>query len=55
MPVSSRSEREPASTQPPVPQTKVTAYESRPGRRVFLEDGNTDGWIATDVVVEARL
>ena len=55
MPVSSPSEREPTPDQLPAPQTDVTACESRPGRFVFLEDGNTDGWIATDLVVDLSL
>lgn len=31
--------------------TPVTAHRSCPGRTVFTEDGNTDGWIATDLTV----
>lgn len=30
----------------------VTAMESTPGKLVFVEKGNTDGWIATDHAVE---
>lgn len=30
----------------------VTALESAPGKLVFIEQENTDGWIATDHVVE---
>ena len=26
----------------------VSMCESRPGKAVLLEDGNTDGWIASD-------
>lgn len=55
MPVSPRSKRETTSGQPTAPQTDVAAYESRPGRFVFLEDGNTDGWIATDLVMDLSL
>lgn len=29
----------------------IGAYESSPGRLVFIEDGNSDGWIATDLAV----
>jgi hypothetical protein len=29
----------------------VTAHESSPDRTVFIEDGNSDGWIATDLTV----
>lgn len=52
MPVSGQSKRDTPPDQPPTPQTEVTTYESRPGRLVFLEDGNTEGWIATDLVVD---
>jgi len=31
--------------------TTVTAHESSPERTVFTEKGNSDGWIATDLVV----
>lgn len=33
-------------------ETAVRAHESRPGRVVFTEEGNTDAWIATDLVVD---
>lgn len=29
----------------------VTVCETTPGRVVFTEDGNSDGWIATDLTV----
>jgi hypothetical protein len=32
----------------------VFCQESRPGRAVFTERGNPDGWIATDDPVDAR-
>lgn len=32
--------------------TAVTAHRSSPDRIVFTEEGNTDGWIATDYTVE---
>lgn len=34
------------------PDLPVTAHETRPGRLVFTEAGNSDGWIATDLAVE---
>lgn len=34
------------------PTTDVTVCEAAPGTRVFIESDNTDGWIATDSVVE---
>ena len=30
----------------------ISVRESRPGRSVFTESGNTDGWIASDETVE---
>jgi hypothetical protein len=30
----------------------VAACGSRPGRTVFVEDGNCDGWLASDLTVE---
>jgi hypothetical protein len=55
MPTSSRSEHDTTSDQPSAVQTEVTALETRPGRVVFLEDGNTDGWIAADNAVDSWL
>lgn len=33
---------------------EIQAHETRPGRTVFTEDENVDGWIATDHTVELR-
>ena len=32
----------------------LSLLETRPGRNVLTEEGNTDGWIATDVTVDVR-
>jgi hypothetical protein len=32
----------------------ISVCESCPGNRVFLESGNTDGWIASDLTVEVE-
>jgi hypothetical protein len=32
----------------------VSAHESRPGKVVFTEDGNADGWISTDTTLDVR-
>lgn len=32
---------------------RVTAHTSAPGRTVLTERGNTDGWLASDLVVDA--
>lgn len=31
---------------------EICVCESRPGRLVFIEDGNKDAWIATDTAVD---
>lgn len=45
-------ERFEVDEEPPESEVTVQAHESRPGRLVFTEDGNTDGWIATDLAVD---
>jgi len=35
-----------------LPDVPVTAHRSAPGRTVFVEEGNTDGWIASSLTVE---
>ena len=41
--------------EPSHPETPtVSICESSPGRTVFLESGNTDGWIASDLTVEPK-
>jgi hypothetical protein len=35
-------------------QPAITAHDSDADHTVFTEDGNTNGWIATDLVVEAE-
>lgn len=32
----------------------IVAHESAPDTLVFTEDGNTDGWIATDLTIDVR-
>jgi len=32
--------------------TAVQSFQSSPDRTVFTEEGNPDGWIATDLAVE---
>jgi hypothetical protein len=33
---------------------RVSALRTSPDRTVFTEDGNSDGWIATDLTVDAH-
>lgn len=38
----------------PTPSTPViTACESRPGRTVLIESDNTDGWLSSDLTLDA--
>ena len=39
-------------TDPETPVGKITSHETRPGRLVFTERDNVDGWIATDAAVD---
>jgi hypothetical protein len=41
-----------ASSAPSTNDTTVTVHECSPDRTVFTENGNADGWIATDTTVE---
>ncbi|MFD1564826.1 hypothetical protein ACFR99_14900 [Haloarchaeobius amylolyticus] len=34
------------------PAVSVTSHETRPGKVVFTEQNNSDGWIATDLIVD---
>ncbi|WP_440765286.1 hypothetical protein [Natronorubrum sp. DTA7] len=34
------------------PTAIVCSHEPRPGKLIFTERGNTDGWIATDLAVD---
>lgn len=50
---SSTSHREPIADADPGQRPEIAVCESAPGTSVFLESGNTDGWIASDVTVDA--
>ncbi len=52
MPARSRSDSEPTPIQTDDAPPAVSTCETCPGTLVFLESGNTDGWIATDTVIE---
>lgn len=41
-------------TEPASPDRCVSALRASPDRTVFTEEGNSDGWIATDYTVEPR-
>jgi len=36
------------------PRPAVSAIRCSPDRTVFTEDGNDDGWLATDTTVDVR-
>jgi hypothetical protein len=42
------------SSGPAAAAPEIAVCESGPGTAVFLESGNTDGWIASDVTVDVR-
>lgn len=54
MPAGIRTHAEDARSTDTETTPEVTVCESSPGTAVFLEAGNTDGWIATDSPVEIR-
>lgn len=51
MAVDSEANRE-ATTEDDPKEPVINLHETRPGRKVLTEDGNVDGWIASDLTVE---
>ena len=49
--VADDSEVESPAASPDVP---VAAHQSAPGRTVFVEESNSDGWIASNLTVDLR-
>lgn len=47
-----QSYADPTARPNPVESPAISHCESRPGRAVFLESGNTDGWIASNMTVQ---
>lgn len=52
MAVGTQSSPEPATGQESSDRPEIAVCESAPGKSVFLESGNTDGWIGSDVTVD---
>lgn len=52
MPPESRPEPDPQQVPDADTVPAISTCETRPGQVVFLESRNTDGWIATDLVVD---
>jgi hypothetical protein len=52
MAAGTQSHPEPISEPKPHRTPEISICESRPGKLVFLESENTDGWIASDVTVD---
>ncbi|AEH37835.1 DUF7331 family protein [Halopiger xanaduensis] len=44
--------QDPETEEPEEPAAVVTSHETRPGKVVFTERDNSDGWIATDLAVD---
>lgn len=52
MAAGTHSPTDPTVTPSPETDPVVHVCETCPGRAVFVESGNTDGWIATDLTVD---
>lgn len=52
MPTGARSSIESRPESKPDRTPDINVCEGCPGRSVFMEDENTDGWIASDLVVD---
>jgi hypothetical protein len=52
MAAGTQSHSEPVSEREPRQGPEISRCEIRPGKSVFLESGNTEGWIASDVTVD---
>ena len=52
MPGGRQSRASAAERSPEIDLPHVSVCRSRPEKLVFIEAGNTDGWIATDSTVE---
>jgi hypothetical protein len=52
MAAGTQSHSEPTSDPEPHQGPEISICESCPGKSVFLESGNTDGWIASDLTVD---
>lgn len=52
MPTGTRSQTNDERAPNPPETPTVSVCESCPGRTVFIESDNTDGWIASDLTVE---
>ena len=52
MDVPARRQDSDTDEDPEEPAAIVTSHETRPGKIVFTERDNSDGWIATDLTVD---
>ena len=52
MAAGTQSHSEPTSDPEPHQGPEISICESCPGKSVFLESGNTDGWISSDLTVD---
>jgi hypothetical protein len=52
MAAGTQARAEPDSGPEPTNRPDVSVCESAPGTSVFIESGNTDGWIASDTTLD---
>jgi len=52
MAAGTQSHSDPTTDPEPDRGPEISRCESCPGKSVFLESGNTDGWIASDLTVD---
>lgn len=52
MAVHSETNRDATESETDAETPTLCLHEKRPGRKVLTEEGNTDGWIATDFTVD---
>jgi hypothetical protein len=52
MAAGTQSHTEDARDSEPHDAPEISLCESRPGKAVLIESGNTDGWMASDLTVE---
>ena len=52
MTTGTRTHDAPEPTAQERPSPEISACEGGPGRTIFLESGNTDGWLSSDLTVD---
>lgn len=52
MPEGTQSRADPDADENAGTAPEVSVHETEPGKSVFVESGNTDGWIASDTTLD---